>query len=386
VYVTTYNPLPVAFTHGEGVWLYANQEPYLDALSGIAVCNLGHAHPHVTRAIQEQAAKLIHTSNTFHIPLQEELAARLTKLTHMEQVFFSNSGAEANEAALKLIRLFGHQKGIESPATIVMTGAFHGRTLGTLSASGGRKLQAGFEPLVGGFVRAPFNDIEAIRVIAKNRNDIAAVMLEPIQGEGGVIVAQETYLRELAEICDANDWLLVMDEVQTGNGRTGALYACMGLGLRPDILTTAKGLANGVPIGATLMSGRAVNLFKPGTHGSTFGGNPLACAAAGAVLDVIEQENLCEHVRLLGIKFKESLLDALGSHPHVRQIRGRGLMIGIEMDKPCLDIRLVGLKHRLLFSVTAESVIRLLPPLILQESEMELLVERLVQTIDEYYA
>lgn len=386
MYVTTYNPLPVAFTHGQGIWLYEGKEPYLDALSGIGVCNLGHAHPEVTQAIQAQASKLLHTSNSFQIALQESLAKELTTLTQMSQVFFSNSGAEANEAALKLVRLFGHQKGIDSPATIVMSGAFHGRTLATLSASGGRKVQAGFEPLVSGFVRAPFNDLEALHIIAHHRNDIAAVMLEPIQGEGGVIVGGETYLREVAKLCEANDWLLVMDEVQTGNGRTGALYASMGLGIQPDILTTAKGLANGVPIGATLMSGRAVDLFKPGNHGSTFGGNPLACAAASAVLKVLERDRVCEHVRALGVKFQEQLLSALGEHPHVRQIRGRGLMVGIEMDKPCLDMRLVGLKHRLLFSVTAESVIRLLPPLILQESEMMELIDRLVSTINAYYA
>ncbi len=385
MYVTTYNPLPVAFTHGKGIWLYEGDVPYLDALSGIAVCNLGHAHPLVTQAIEHQARQLLHTSNTFHISLQEQLAERLTRLTHMEQVFFSNSGAEANEAALKLVRLFGHAKGVDAPATIVMNGAFHGRTLATLSASGGRKVQAGFEPLVSGFVRAPFNDLNAIRAISEHRNDIVAVMLEPIQGEGGVTVGDEVYLRELAKFCEEKDWLLIMDEVQTGNGRTGHLYASMGLGIQPDVLTTAKGLANGVPIGATLMSGRASNLFKPGSHGSTFGGNPLACAAAMAVLDVIGTEDFCKQVRLLGVKFKELLLDALGDHPHVRQIRGQGLMMGIEMDKPCLDMRLLGLKHRLLFSVTAETVIRLLPPLIIQESELEELVERLVKTINEYY-
>ncbi len=385
MHVTTYNPLPVAFTHGEGIWLYQGKEAYLDALSGIGVCNLGHAHPDVTKAIQQQAAQLLHTSNTFHIPLQELLAERLTTLTKMQQVFFSNSGAEANEAALKLVRLFGHQKGIDSPATIVMNGAFHGRTLATLSASAGRKIQAGFEPLVSGFVRAPFNDLEALHVIAQNRKDIVAIMLEPIQGEGGVIVGDETYLREVAKLCDENDWLLIMDEVQTGNGRTGHLYASMGLTIQPDILTTAKGLANGVPMGATLISNRAADLFKPGGHGSTFGGNPLACAAANAVLDVIERDKLCEHVRVLGVKLKEQLFFALGENPHVRQIRGQGLMIGIEMDKPCLDMRLVGLKHRLLFSVTAEAVIRLLPPLIIQESELTELVARLVRTINDYY-
>lgn len=383
--ITTYNPLPVAFTHGKGVWLYDEAgHAYLDGLSGIGVCNLGHAHPDVTQMIQQQAARLLHTSNTFHIKAQEQLALQLTSMTGMSQVFFCNSGAEANEAAIKLARLFGHKKGIETPSIIVMEGAFHGRTLATLSASGGRKVQAGFEPLVPGFIRATFNDIDSIHTIASNRDDVVAVMLEPIQGEGGVLVGDETYLREVAALCEEKNWLLIVDEVQTGNGRTGHLYASMGLNIQPDIITTAKGLGNGVPIGACLMNRRACDLFKPGSHGSTFGGNSLACAVASTVLDVIVRDNICEHAHAMGIKLKDKLNQALGNHPNVRSIRGKGLMVGIEMDRPCLDMRLVGLANRVLFSVTSESVIRLLPPLIIQEEELTELVARLVKTIDTY--
>ena len=328
--ITTYSPLPVAFTHGEGVWLYDEAgHAYLDGLSGIGVCNLGHAHPDVTRSIQQQAGRLLHTSNMYHIQAQEQLAERLTALSGMYQVFFCNSGAEANEAAIKLTRLFGHQKGIDQPAIIVMSGAFHGRSLATLSASAGRRVQAGFEPLMPGFIRAPFNDIDALHTIAAHREDIVAVMLEPIQGEGGVIVADETYLRAVAALCDANDWMFIVDEIQTGNGRTGSLYASTGLGLQPDILTTAKGLGNGVPIGACLMSKRARNLFKPGSHGSTFGGNPLACATALTVLEVIERDKLCARAHVAGVRLKDLLIEQLGEHPNVRGIRGKGLMLRI---------------------------------------------------------
>lgn len=383
--ITTYNPLPVTFTHGKGVWLYDESgHAYLDGLSGIGVCNLGYAHPDITRTIQQQAERLLHTSNTFHIKAQEQLALKLTSMAEMSQAFFCNSGAEANEAAIKLARLFGHKKGIETPAIIVMEGAFHGRTLATLSASGGRKVQAGFEPLVPGFIRAAFNDMDAIHTIASNREDVVAVMLEPIQGEGGVVVGDETYLREVAAFCEERDWLLIVDEVQTGNGRTGHLYASMGLNIHPDIITTAKGLANGVPIGACLMNKRACDLFKSGSHGSTFGGNSLACATALSVLDVIVRDKICEHTHDMGIKLKDKLIQALGDHPNVRGIRGKGLMVGIEMDRPCLDMRLTGLAHGVLFSVTAESVIRLLPPLIIQEDEINELVVRLVKTIDAY--
>ena len=385
--ITCYNPMPITFTHGEGVWLYDEQgKAYLDGLSGIAVCGLGHAHPDVTRTIQQQAAKLLHTSNAFHIKEQELLAAKLTAMSGMEQVFFSNSGGEANEAAIKLTRLFGHKKGIETPSIIVMERAFHGRTMATLTASGSRKVQAGFEPLVPGFIRAPFNDLEAIRTIAANREDVVAVMIEPIQGEGGIYAAEEGYMRALAQLCEQHDWMLILDEIQTGNGRTGKLYSYMHYDIQPDILTTAKGLGNGIPIGACLMSKRAVNLFKPGNHGSTFGGNPLACATALTVLEVIERDKLCEKVTKNSALLMDKLITNLGEHPHVKAIRGKGYMIGIELDRPANDIRNLGLANGVLFNITADSVIRLLPPLIIEESEINELVSRLTLTINQFTA
>lgn len=385
--ITTYNPLPVSFTHGEGIWLYDEKgQAYLDSFSGIAVCGLGHAHPDVTRTIQKQAAKLIHTSNAFHIKEQENLAEKLTMLTGMEQVFFGNSGAEANEAAIKLSRLYGHKKGIETPSIVVMDGAFHGRTMATLTASGNRKVQAGFEPLVPGFVRAPFNTIEALRTIAANRDDIVAVMLEPIQGEGGICVADPSYLRALATLCEEHDWLLILDEIQTGNGRTGTLFAYMDVGIQPDILTTAKGLGNGMPISACLMSKRACNLFKPGNHGSTFGGNQLACATALTVLDVIERDHLCEKVTQQSIILREKLIHELGDHPNVRGIRGKGYMLGIELDRPANELKMIGLENGILLNITAESVIRILPPLIISESEIDKLVTLLVKCVHQFVA
>ncbi len=384
--VTSYNPLPVAFTHGKGIWLFDQKgKAYLDSFSGIAVCGLGHAHPEVTRTIQEQAAKLIHTSNVFHILEQERLAEKLTRISGMEQVFFANSGAEANEAAIKLARLFGHKKGIETPSVIVMNGAFHGRTMATLTASGSRKVQAGFEPLVPGFVRAPFNDLHAIQTIAQNREDIVAVMLEPIQGEGGIHVADESYLRGLATLCSQHDWLFMMDEVQTGNARTGTYFASMGVGIEPDIITTAKGLGNGMPISVCLMRNRACDLFKPGNHGSTFGGNPLACATASTVIDIIEREHLCEKVTKNSMLLREKLLDNLGQRSYFRGIRGKGYMLGLELDKPASDLRLIGLENGILLNVTAESVVRLLPPLNMNEQEMDELVSRLTKSVDEFY-
>ncbi|BCA97144.1 acetylornithine aminotransferase [Legionella antarctica] len=383
--ITCYNPMPITFTHGEGVWLYDEQgKAYLDGLSGIAVCGLGHAHPDVTRTIQQQASKLLHTSNAFHIKEQELLAAKLTTMAGMEQVFFANSGAEANEAAIKLTRLFGHNKGVETPSIIVMERAFHGRTMATLTASGSRKVQAGFEPLVPGFIRAPFNDLEAIHKIAANREDVVAVMIEPIQGEGGIYAAEEGYLRALAQLCEQHDWMLILDEIQTGNGRTGKLYSCMHYNIQPDILTTAKGLGNGLPIGACLMSKKAVNLFKPGNHGSTFGGNPLACATALTVLEVIERDKLCEKVTKNSAILMDKLIRNLGEHPHVKAIRGKGYMIGIELDRPATDIRAVGLANGVIFNITAETVIRLLPPLIINEDEIEELVKRLTLTISQF--
>ncbi|HAT9730580.1 TPA: acetylornithine/succinylornithine family transaminase [Legionella pneumophila subsp. pneumophila] len=383
--ITSYSPMPVTFTHGEGVWLYDEQgKKYLDGLSGIAVCGLGHAHPDVTRTIQEQAARLIHTSNVFHIKEQELLAAKLTSMARMEQVFFANSGAEANEAAIKLTRLFGHKKGIETPSIIVMEKAFHGRTMATLTASGSRKVQAGFEPLVPGFIRAPFNDLDAIHTIAANREDVVAVMVEPIQGEGGIYPAEEGYLRALANLCEQNDWMLILDEIQTGNGRTGKLYSCMHYDIQPDILTTAKGLGNGMPIGACLMSKRAKDLFKPGNHGSTFGGSPLACATALTVLEVIERDKLCERVTKNSALLMDKLISNLGEHPHVKAIRGKGYMIGIELDRPANDMRVLGLENQVLFNITAETVVRLLPPLIISEDEIDELVNRITRTINQF--
>lgn len=383
--ITSYSPMPVTFTHGEGVWLYDDQgKKYLDGLSGIAVCGLGHAHPDVTRTIQQQAAKLLHTSNAFRIREQELLAEKLTSMAGMEQVFFSNSGAEANEAAIKLTRLYGHKKGIETPSIIVMERAFHGRTMATLTASGSRKVQAGFEPLVPGFIRAPFNDLDAIHTIAANREDVVAVMIEPIQGEGGIYSADEGYLRAVAQLCEQHDWLLILDEIQTGNGRTGKLYSCMHYGIQPDILTTAKGLGNGMPIGACLMSKKAKDLFKPGNHGSTFGGNSLACATALTVLEVIERDKLCEKVTRNSGILMDKLISNLGEHPHVKAIRGKGYMIGIELDQPASDMRAIGLENGVLFNITADSVVRLLPPLIINEDEIEELVKRMTKTIEQF--
>jgi acetylornithine/N-succinyldiaminopimelate aminotransferase len=384
--VTTYNPLPIAFTHGKGMWLYDEKgQAYLDSFSGIAVCSLGHAHPEVTQAIQAQAAKLIHTSNAFRIIEQERLAEKLTRVAGMEQAFFANSGAEANEAAIKLSRLYGHKKGIETPSVIVMSGAFHGRTMATLTASGSRKVQAGFELLVPGFVRAPFNDLQAIQTIAMNRTDIVAVMLEPIQGESGIHVADDAYMRGLAELCQKHDWLFMVDEIQTGNGRTGAYFASMDIGIQPDVITTAKGLGNGVPIGACLMRGRACDLFKPGNHGSTYGGNPLACATALKVIEIIERDQLCDKVKKLGVVLKEKLLAELGEASYFRGLRGRGYMLGIELDKPASDLRKLGLANGILLNVTSETVVRILPPLIMNEEEMDELVRRLAKTVREFY-
>ncbi|MCC5014358.1 MULTISPECIES: aspartate aminotransferase family protein [unclassified Legionella] len=383
--ITSYNPLPVTFTHGEGVWLYDDAgKAYLDGLSGIAVCGLGHAHPDVTRTIQQQAAKLLHTSNTFHIKEQELLAEKLVSLCAMEQIFIANSGAEANEAAIKLSRLYGHKKGIETPSIIVMERAFHGRTMATLTASGSRKVQAGFEPLVPGFIRAPFNDIDAIRTIAANRDDVVAIMLEPIQGEGGIYAAEDSYLRAVSQLCKEHDWLLILDEIQTGNARTGKFFAYMHANIQPDIITTAKGLGNGIPISACLMNKKASDLFKPGNHGSTFGGNPLACATALTVLNVIERDKLCDVVTHHSALLKEKLMLELGEHPNVRGIRGKGYMLGIELDRPATDARTIGLANGVLFNVTADTVIRLLPPLIINEKEIDELVLRLTRTIRQF--
>lgn len=341
-----------------------NGRRYLDALAGIAVCGLGHSHPKLTAALKEQVDRLIHTSNLYTIPEQEALADRLAAISGMDSVFFCNSGCEANEAAIKLARLYGHQKGIEAPVIVVLEKAFHGRTIATLSATGSRKVQAGFEPLVAGFVRVPFDDLEAIKRVGENNRNVAAVLVELIQGEGGINVCHPEYLAGLRRICDANQWLLMLDEVQSGIGRTGRWFAFQHSGVKPDVMTLAKGLGNGVPIGACLAAGPAAKLFKPGHHGSTFGGNPLACAAALATLSIIEADGLMANAVAIGDYIRSELGKRIGAHPGVRSIRGQGLMIGIELAYPCAELVGQALEQGLLINVTAENVIRLLPPLI----------------------
>lgn len=378
----TYKRLDVCFTHGEGCWLYDTAGlRYLDALSGIAVCGLGHSHPAVTQAITTQAGKLLHTSNLYGIGPQQELAERITRLAGMDSVFFGNSGAEANEAAIKIARLYGHQKGIDKPSIIVMEGAFHGRTLATLSATGSRKVQAGFEPLVSGFVRARYGDLPEIAAIARNNPRIVAVLVEPVQGEAGIRIAPPGYLQGLREICDAHGWLLMLDEVQTGNGRTGRMFAWQHEGAAPDVLTTAKGLGNGVPIGACLARGEAAAVFGPGNHGSTFGGNPLACAAANAVLQTIEDEHLCEHAARMGDLLVQQLRERLAKAPGVREVRGKGLMVGIELQAPGAGLVEAALAEELLINVTADNVIRLLPPLVISEAEVTQITDILVRLL-----
>jgi acetylornithine aminotransferase len=383
----TYARLPVTFTHGEGVWLWdTDNRRYLDALSGIAVCGLGHAHPGVAAAVCEQAKRLVHTSNLYQIQAQTLLGDRLTQLAGMERVFFGNSGAEANEAAIKLARLYGHQCRIEDPAILVMERSFHGRTMATLTATGNRKVQAGFEPLVQGFVRVPYNDLDAIDKVAEHRPNIVAVLVEPIQGEGGILVPAADYLPGLRERCDRHGWLLMLDEIQTGMGRTGRLFAHQHQGIAPDVMTLAKGLANGVPIGACLARGTAASVLGPGSHGSTFGGNPLTCAAALAVLDALAQDDLPARAAAQGTALREELTAKLGDHPQVREIRGLGLMVGIELARDCAELVGAALARGLLINVTASRVIRLLPPLIIDDEQRELLVTGLADLIQAFLA
>ncbi|MDQ1363103.1 MAG: acetylornithine/N-succinyldiaminopimelate aminotransferase [Pseudomonadota bacterium] len=368
--MTTYSPLAVCFTHGEGAVLHDDQgKTYLDALAGIAVCGLGHAHPAVTRAITEQAGKLIHTSNLYCVRRQQELADKLARISGMDRVFFSNSGAEANEAAIKLARLYGHHNNIDNPAIIVFEGSFHGRTLATLTATGNRKIQAGFEPLVQGFIRAPYNDMEALRTIAKNSPNVVAVLLEPAQGEGGINLPDRDFLPQLRTLCNEHNWLLMLDEIQTGMGRTGQWFAFQHSHIYPDVMTLAKGLGNGVPIGACLAKGKAAEVFKPGNHGSTFGGNPLACAAACAVIDTIESQKLVARAAQLGDRMVSGFRNQLSDVAGVKAIRGFGLMIGIELDRECTELPKLALQRGLLINVTAGKVIRLLPPLILSDDQ-----------------
>jgi len=377
--MATYKRLPVCFERGEGAWLWdENGTRYLDALSGIAVCGLGHAHPTVAQAISQQAETLIHTSNLYEIKLQRSLGDRLTRLAKMDRVFFSNSGAEANEAAIKIARLYGHSKGIEIPTIIVMENSFHGRTMATLSATGNRKVQAGFEPLVQGFVRVPFNDIESLNTAAQANKNIVAILVEPIQGEGGITIPAPDYLNKVRELCNQNEWLMMLDEVQTGMGRTGLMFAHQHNGIVPDVMTLAKALGNGLPIGACLAKGVAAEVLVPGTHGSTFGGNPLACAAASAVIDTLEKEQLVTRAASLGNRLLDGFQERLGHQEGVKEIRGCGLMIGIELDRPCGD--LVGaalMLRKILINVTADNVIRLLPPLVLTDEQADELIATL---------
>ena len=376
--MNTYARLPVAFSHGNGSRLTDTEgRTYLDGLSGIAVNTLGHNHPALVAAISTQAARLLHTSNIYRMPQQERLADKLAELSGMDEVFFCNSGCEANEAAIKLARFYGHRQGIDNPAIIVMEHSFHGRTLATLSATGSRKVQAGFEPLVAGFVRVPFNDLEAVRAIGEHNKNVVAVMLEIVQGEGGVYVADLEYQRGLRRLCDENGWLMICDEVQCGMGRTGTWFGFQHAGIRPDVVTLAKGLAGGVPIGACLAAGKAAWLFGPGNHGSTFGGNQLATTAALTTLEVIEQENLLVNAVSVGEVIREGLAQALADAPGVVGIRGMGLMIGIELDRPCGELVQRGLDAGLLINVTAERVVRLLPALNFSADEGRELVERL---------
>ncbi|MGH8751688.1 MAG: aspartate aminotransferase family protein [Burkholderiales bacterium] len=383
--MNTYARLPVAFARGEGVWLWdADGKRYLDAIAGIAVNGLGHAHPKLVQALSAQIRTLIHTSNLYQVQKQEELAAKLAALAHMDQVFFCNSGAEANEAAIKLARLYGHQKGVDNPTIIVMEKSFHGRTLATLSASGSRKIQAGFEPLMGGFARAPYNDLDAVAQVATHNKDIVAVLVEPIQGEGGVRIPLPlpAYFQGLRRVCDAQGWLLMLDEVQSGIGRTGKWFAHQHADIQPDVMTLAKGLGSGVPIGACLAARKATEVFKPGNHGSTFGGTPLACTAALATLAIIEEENLMAHALRLGEFIRNGFAEKLAGMN--AQIRGEGLMIGIELARPCGELVRLALQQGLLINVTAENVIRLLPPLIMQEAEARLLIDGLSDLITEF--
>jgi acetylornithine/N-succinyldiaminopimelate aminotransferase len=383
----TYAPQPVAFVRGEGPWLWDTEgKRYLDALSGIAVNGLGHAHPVLTRAITEQAAKLIHASNLFRVVEQERAAERLCALANMDNAFFCNSGSEANECAIKLARLHGHQRAIENPTIIVMERAWHGRTIATLSATGSRKAQAGFEPLLGGFIRVPYNDVAAIERIAESNHAVVAVLLEVLQGEGGINVAHLDYVRKLRALCDAREWLLMIDEVQSGIGRTGKWFAHQWAGIVPDVMPLAKGLGSGVPIGACLAKGAAANVFKPGNHGTTFGGNPLVCAAALATLEVIEKDGLLANAKAMGDVIMGGFKGELAGVAGVKEIRGEGLMIGIELDRPCGDVVRRALGEGLVINVTADRVIRLLPPLIIRESEARQVVAILAPLIKAFLA
>jgi len=385
--MNTYARQPVAFVRGQGVWLWDEDgRKYLDALAGIAVNTLGHNHPRLVRALSEQLARVIHTSNLFRIPLQEAAAERVAAITGLDEVFFCNSGLEANEAAIKVARKYGHDRGVSEPAIIVMEKAFHGRSLATLSATGSRKVQAGFEPLVQGFVRVPLNDLDAVRHVAEHNKNVVAVFVEPIQGEGGINVSRLEYLRGLKEICDRHEWLFMSDEVQCGLGRTGKWFVYQHAGFLPDVLPLAKGLGSGVPVGACITGGRAKGVFKPGNHGSTFGGNPLAMTAVVTTIDTVLEEGLLANAERVGGAIRGGLAAALKELPGVAEVRGMGLMIGVELDRPCGDIVRMALEAGLVVNVTADRVIRMLPALVMSEAEGREVVERLLPLVKTFLA
>jgi acetylornithine/N-succinyldiaminopimelate aminotransferase len=380
--MSTYGRLPIALSHGRGCWVWDTEgKKYLDGLGGIAVNTLGHAHPKLVPALQEQVAKLIHTSNYYHVPLQEQLAAKLCELSGMTKVFFCNSGLEANEAALKIARKFGHDQGNHQPEVIVFDKAFHGRSIATLSATANPKVQAGFGPLVEGFVRVPLNDIAAIEAVAKTHPNITAVFLEVIQGEGGVIPATVEFLKALRKLCDQHNWLLMLDEVQCGIGRTGKWFAHQWAGVQPDVMPLAKGLGSGVPVGAVVCGPRAASVLQPGNHGTTFGGNPLAMRAGVETLRIMEEEGLLANAEQVGAALRAGLERELGGVAGVVEIRGQGLMLGIELDRPCGDLLGLAAKAGLLMSVTADKVIRLVPSLILTEDEAAQIVALLAPLV-----
>ena len=379
----TYGRMDISFVKGQGAWLTdANGKRYLDALSGIAVVGLGHANEAVARAISEQAGTLLHTSNLYRIPNQEALADKLRQISGMDNMFFANSGAEANECAIKIARLYGHNKNIQNPGIIVADASFHGRTLATLTATGNRKVQAGFEPLVKGFIRVPFNDLDAVQQVAERRKEVVAVMVEPIQGEGGIQVPDDNYLKGLRELCDENNWLLILDEIQTGNARTGSYFAYQQYGVMPDVVTTAKGLGNGMPIGICLARGDAAGVLQPGNHGSTFGGNPLACSVGLTVIREIEDRNLAARSAELGERMRNRFRERLGHLNNVKDIRGKGLMIGIELDSPCADLTGKGLDKGILINVTVDKVIRLLPPLTITDEEADQICDMVSELVE----
>lgn len=381
----TYKPLPVSFSRGDGITVWdTDNNAYLDALCGISVTSLGHNHPAVTKAITEQASRILHTSNLYHIENQSKLADLLCELSAMDQVFFSNSGAEANEAAIKLARLYGHKNDIKKPEVIVMEGSFHGRTMATLSATGNRKVQAGFEPLVSGFVRAPYNDIEALKVIAENNRNVVAVLVEPVQGEGGIVIPDKGYLSAIRKLCDDNNWLMMLDEIQTGMARSGKMFAFQHENIQPDVMTLAKALGNGIPIGACLTQGKAKDIFQPGNHGSTFGGNPFASHVAYHVVKTLLDEDCAVNAEARGQQLVDILRTQFDGNEAIVEIRNLGLLIGITLDRNCAELVSIALSNGLLINVTADNVIRLLPPLIITQTQTIELADRLIKSIEQF--